>query len=110
MTATGEVVGTRYRLRQSEVEAVRLSDATFGRLIRAIPLEWFYGAHNGDGSEPMQILIRIYPGASDCVKAVEGDWVTRDAHREWWSAYSPEEFAERYAVVLLDADGVEVES
>lgn len=100
-------IGTRYRCRHPEIEAVRLSAETFGRLVRALPAEWFYGAHNGDGTEAMQLLIRIYPGASDCAKALDGDWVTRNAHGEW-DAYSHEEFAARYEVVLLDADRAEV--
>lgn len=102
-------IGTRYRHRHPEVEAVRLSAETFGRLVRTLPAEWFYGAYNGEGGKPLQLLLRIYPGASDCVKVIEGGWVTRNIQGEW-SAFSPEEFAERYEVVLFDADGVEVES
>ncbi len=100
-------IGARYRCRHPEVEAVRLSGETFDRLVRAIPAEWFYGAHNGEGSEVMQILIRIYPGSPACATALEGDWITCDTLGEW-NSYSPEEFAGRYEVVLLDAGGAEV--
>lgn len=92
-------IGARYRRRCPGVEAVRLAAETFDRLVRAIPSDWFYGAHNGEGSEAMQLLMRIYPGASDWVKVIDGDWVTVDAHGEW-SAFSPEEFAKRYEIIL----------
>jgi hypothetical protein len=109
MMMMSEAIGARYRLRHPEVEAVRLSAETFGRLVRAMPAEWFYGALNGDGAEPMQLLMRVSPGASNYVKAVEGDWVARNTHGEW-SAYPPEEFARRFQLASdLEDVGVEDE-